>query len=87
MLYAAMHVRQLLRLLRLDAVQATLLMAMFLQQAVTNLSETHWFSVLSVDFVFMTLASTAVARSLLEQRWHAAFGTPGLEVSAAGQKA
>lgn len=74
--YAAMHVRQSLQLLRPERSQAVLYIALFFQQAITNLSESHWFSVLSVDFVIMTLASTALARSLLEHRLRGAFGDP-----------
>lgn len=82
--YLATHVRQSLQLLRLERSQAVLYIALFFQQAITNLSETHWFSVLSVDFVIMTLASTALARSLLEHRLRAAFGDPARVASRAG---
>lgn len=74
--YAITHVRQSLRLLRVEGGQAVLYLAVFFQQAITNLSETHWFSVLSVDFVLMTLTTAALARSLLEHRLRAAFGEP-----------
>lgn len=82
--YAAMHVRQSLQLLRLERSQAVLYLAIFFQQAITNLSESHWFSVLSVDFVIMTLASTALARSLLEHRLRGAFGDPAARAWQAG---
>jgi O-antigen ligase len=72
--YLVVHVQQSLRLLQADYPQAVLLLALFFQQAITNLSETHWFSVLSVDFVLMGLATTCLARALLEQRLLAAFG-------------
>jgi len=41
-----------------------LYLALFFQQVISNQSESHWFTVLSVDFVIMTLATTALARSL-----------------------
>lgn len=82
--YAAMHVRQSLQCLRLERSQAVLYLAIFFQQAITNLSESHWFSVLSVDFVIMTLASTALARSLLEHRLRGAFGEPLARMPQAG---
>ena len=63
-----MFVAQSLRLLRAPRTPAALFLALFMQQAVTNLAESRWFSPLSVDFVIMTLATTALARSLLEQR-------------------
>jgi len=74
--YMLVQVRQSLRLLRVDPAQATLYLALFFQQAITNLAETHWFSVQSVDFVLMTLTTTAVARGLLEGRLRAAYGEP-----------
>lgn len=83
--YLLTHVRQSLQLLRLERSQAVLVIALFFQQAITNLSETHWFSVLSVDFVIMTLASTALARSLLEHRLRAAFGSPAAGMRGAGR--
>jgi len=74
--YILTHVRQCLQLLEIDRHQGALYLALFLQQAITNLSETHWFSVLSVDFVIMTLATTALARGLLEHRLRSIFGEP-----------
>lgn len=74
--YLVKHVRQSLQLLGTDRHQGTLYLALFFQQAITNLSESHWFSVLSIDFILMTLASTALARGLIEYRFHAVFGEP-----------
>lgn len=74
--YIVTHVQQCLRLLKIDRHQGALYLALFFQQAITNLSETHWFSVLSVDFVVMTLATTALARGLLEHRLRSIFGEP-----------
>jgi fucose 4-O-acetylase-like acetyltransferase len=68
--------RQCLALLRSDAGQATLYLALLFQQVITNLSETHWFSVLSLDFLLTTLTTTALARALLERRLLHAYGTP-----------
>jgi len=76
------HVRQSLQLMGIDRNQGALYLALFFQQAITNLSETHWFSVLSVDFVIMTLATTALARGLLEQRLRLIFGEPPPTTSA-----
>jgi hypothetical protein len=58
-----------------------LFLALFFQQAITNLSETHWFSVQSVDFVIMALATTALARGLLEHRLRLVFGEPQISTS------
>jgi O-antigen ligase len=79
--YIVMHVRQSLQLLGIDRHQGALYLALFFQQAITNLSETHWFSVLSVDFVIMALATTALARSLLEHRLRLVFGQPQVSTS------
>lgn len=68
--YLVSYIAQSLRLLAMDRAQAALYLALFLQQAITNLSESRWLSVQSVDFVLMTLATAALARSLLEQRLH-----------------
>ena len=74
--YLIVHVRQSLRLLVPEPAQGALYLALFLQQALTNLSETHWLSVLSVDFAIMTLASTALARGLLDRQFRVRFGAP-----------
>ena len=63
-----LQVLQSLRLLALDRPQAALYLGLFLQQAITNLSESRWLSVQSVDFVIMTLAATALARALIARR-------------------
>lgn len=74
--YLLIQVRQSLQLLSVDWNQATLYLALLFQQVLANLSETHWFSALSVDFVLMTLVSVALARGLLEVRLLALFGVP-----------
>jgi O-antigen ligase len=80
--YIVTHVRQSLQLLGVDRHQGALYLALFFQQAITNLSETHWFSVRSVDFVIMTLATMALARGLLEYRLRLVFGEPHRPVGA-----
>jgi exopolysaccharide production protein ExoQ len=74
--YIITYVRQSLSLLPIERSQAALYIALFLQQVISNQSESHWFSVLSVDFVIMTLATLALARSLLENRLREVFGDP-----------
>ncbi|HEY6514350.1 MAG TPA: O-antigen ligase family protein [Burkholderiaceae bacterium] len=74
--YIVAHARQSLQMLSIDRNQAVLYLALLFQQLITNLSESHWFSVLSVNFVLMTLASTALARAQLEQRLRQFFGEP-----------
>ncbi len=59
---------QSLRLRELDRNQGTLYLALIFQQLVSNLSESRWWNVLSVEFVILTLATAALARDLLESR-------------------
>jgi O-antigen ligase len=66
--YLATYVAQALKLLAIDRAQGALYLGLVFQQLVSNLSESRWFNVLSVDFVMMTLATTALARDLLEGR-------------------
>jgi O-antigen ligase len=75
--YLITYVRQALRLYPLDRNQSALFLALFLQQGISNFSETHWLSVFSSDFVIMTLATTTLARIELEQRLRFYFGAPG----------
>lgn len=72
--YLITYVRQALKLLAIDRDQGVLYLCLFVQQGITNLSETHWLSVMSVTFVIMTLATAAVARALLESRLYNYFG-------------
>ncbi|MDB5969097.1 MAG: O-antigen ligase [Hydrocarboniphaga sp.] len=74
--YLLTHVAQSLALLRIDRNQAALFLALFFQQAVSNLSETHWLSVMNVDFVIVTLASFALARAHLQSDLRRYFGEP-----------
>ncbi len=74
--YMALFLRDALRLLKLDHEQGALMICLFAQQVIANLSETHWFSVLSADFVIMTFATTSIARQLLDQRLRQLFGEP-----------
>jgi exopolysaccharide production protein ExoQ len=70
------YMRQSIQLMAIDTGQGALYIGLFFQQAITNLSESHWFDVTSVDFVFMMLATMAMARSLLEHRLRTVFGDP-----------
>ena len=72
--YIVVHVWQSVQLMDIERAQGALYLGLFFQQAITNLSETHWFSVLSIDFVIMTLATVALARGILEYRLRLALG-------------
>ncbi len=76
MAYFFTYIRHSLQLFEIDSNQAALYLAIFFQQAITNLSEAHWFNVQSVDFVIMTVATLSLGRSLLEQRLRTVFGDP-----------
>jgi O-antigen ligase len=66
--YFFSYVRDSLRLLLLNRYQAGLYLTLLFRGFIADMSESHWFSVLSVDFVIMTLATTCLARSLLQAR-------------------
>lgn len=74
--YLIVHVLHSLRLWHIDRAQASLYLGLFFQQAISNLSETHWLNVLSLNFVIVTLASLALARGLLELKLRNYFGDP-----------
>jgi exopolysaccharide production protein ExoQ len=76
--YLIVWVRQSLRLLKFDRAQAVLFLAIFFQQAITNLSESTWLAINSAFAIaVVTLATFALARSLLEQRLTQRFGNQG----------
>jgi exopolysaccharide production protein ExoQ len=54
--------------------RSALYLTLLFRGLLADMSESHWFSVLSVDFVVMTLATTALARSLLQAGLDAAAG-------------
>jgi len=66
--FLIVYVRQTVQLSKFNHGQAALFLALFLQQAVTNLSESHWFSVLSIGFVISTMCTVALARGILDHR-------------------
>lgn len=74
--YLLTHLEQSLALLGRNRAQSALYLALFLQQALTNLSESHWLSPMSVNCVIMTLATAALARTRLEYRLRHYFGEP-----------
>ena len=77
--YIGLLLRDALRLFHVDQAQGALIIGLFFQQAIANLAETHWFSVLSLDFTIVTLATAALARNLLERRLRDYFGEPEIE--------
>jgi len=68
--YLAVYVAQSLQLFRTDRPLGALYLALFFQQALTNLSESCWFSPMGIlPVVIMTLSTFTLARSLLDQQY------------------
>jgi len=72
--YLIVYFRQSLRLYAIDRSQGALFLGLLLQQATINLTEPLWLNVLLIDFVLMSLATTLLARALLEARTGARLG-------------
>jgi len=66
--YFVSYVRQSLRLMRQDKYQAGLYLTLIFTAFLSDLSESHWFNVLQIGFLLMTLATAALAKSYLEAR-------------------
>jgi O-antigen ligase len=76
--YLVFWVYQSLQLMKFDRGQAMLFLALFFQQAITNLSESTWLAINSAFAIAVaTLATFALSRALLEQRLREYFGPPG----------
>lgn len=65
--YMFVFLRQSLRLIRIDRVQATLFLALLFQQTILNLTESTWLDLDNVSFTVMTAATVMLARALLER--------------------
>jgi O-antigen ligase len=66
--YFISYLRQALELLRIDRYQGGLYLTLIFRGFLADMSESHWFSVLSIDFVIFTLATAALARNLVQTR-------------------
>jgi exopolysaccharide production protein ExoQ len=65
--FLIVYVRQSLRLVKLDRPQGILLLCLFFQQAIMNLSESTWFQAnAGFTFMLLALATLCLARSLRE---------------------
>ncbi|HUN71742.1 MAG TPA: O-antigen ligase family protein [Steroidobacteraceae bacterium] len=80
--YLISFLRQSLRLFRVDRNQGALYLTMLFQGLMGNLSESHWFKASSFDFLFITMATAALARHLLELK-RAGSSSAGLQVGPA----
>jgi exopolysaccharide production protein ExoQ len=71
--YFIRYLRQGLELMRLEKFRGALYLALMFRAFLADMSESHWFSVTSIDFVIFTLATFSLARELLWRRQ----GSPG----------
>jgi O-antigen ligase len=76
--YFASYVKQALVLMRVDRPQAALYLTMLFRGFLADMSESHWFLCLAVDFVLMTFATMALARSSLDAKLAASSATPAV---------
>jgi exopolysaccharide production protein ExoQ len=63
--YFLVYLRQGVHLMRLEKARGTLYLALIFRAFLADMSESHWFSVTSIDFVIFTLATFSLARELL----------------------
>ena len=66
--YFVVYLRQGLNLMRLEKARGALYLALIFRAFLADMSESHWFSVTSIDFVVFTLATFSLARELLFHR-------------------
>ncbi len=66
--YFWVYVRQSLQLMRIDRYQGGLYLTLMFRGFLADMSESHWFSVLSIDFITMTVATFCLGRSVLQLR-------------------
>lgn len=74
--YFIVYLRQGLNLMRLEKARGALYLALIFRQFLADMSESHWFSVTSIDFVIFTLATFSLARELSSQRQSSPGGLP-----------
>lgn len=72
--YFVRYIRDGLRLMRSDRAQSALYLTLIFRGFLADMSESHWFNALSFDFAIMTLATAALARSLLQIKLDKAAG-------------
>jgi len=66
--YLLVYLRQSLRVLARTRAQGALYLGLLFQQLIANMSESRWLNVLCIEFVIMTLATAALARTQLNHR-------------------
>lgn len=74
--YFWMYIKQALALMRFERYQAGLYLTLLFRGFLADMSESHWFFCLAVDFVIMSLASTSLSRNLFDAKMNAAAPAP-----------
>ena len=64
--YFVRYIRDGLKVMRIDRAQGGLYLTLLFRGFLADMSESHWINALHVDFLIMTLATTAMARTLLQ---------------------
>jgi O-antigen ligase len=64
--YFVWYIRDALRLYKVDRAQAALYLTLLFRGFLADMSESHWLNSLHFEFMIMTLATTCLARSLLQ---------------------
>jgi exopolysaccharide production protein ExoQ len=64
--YFVRYLRDGLRVMRIDRAQGALYLTLLFRGFLADMSESHWMNALSIDFLIMTLATAAMARTLLQ---------------------
>ncbi len=66
--YFVVYLRQGLELMHMEKARGALYLALIFRAFLADMSESHWFSVTSIDFVIFTLATFSLARELTFRR-------------------
>lgn len=66
--YLLKYLRQGMQLFATVRPQGILYLTLLFDQLIANLSESRWFSVLTVEFTIMTIATVSMARTLMDQQ-------------------
>jgi exopolysaccharide production protein ExoQ len=64
--YFVRYIRDGLRVMRIDRAQGALYLTLLFRGFLADMSESHWMNALNIDFLIMTLATAAMARTLLQ---------------------
>lgn len=84
--YFISYFRQSLYLMRQDKYQAGLYLTLIFTAFLSDLSESHWFNVLQVGFLLMTLTTAALAKSYLQARTDSSSVLRGKRARMAGSR-